>query len=44
MLTRVSGVAMLERTIGRRRPGYDEYVRRTSAFFPLPPKRPQVSS
>jgi steroid 5-alpha reductase family enzyme len=38
MLTRVSGVAMLERTIGRRRPGYDEYVRRTSAFFPLPPK------
>lgn len=39
MLLRVSGVAMLERTIGRRRPGYDEYVRRTSAFFPLPPKR-----
>lgn len=39
MLTRVSGVAMLERTIGRRRAGYDEYIRRTSAFFPLPPKR-----
>lgn len=39
LLVRVSGVAMLERTIGRRRAGYDEYVRRTSPFFPLPPKR-----
>ncbi|MEO8457110.1 MAG: DUF1295 domain-containing protein [Chloroflexota bacterium] len=38
MLLRVSGVAMLERTIGRRRPGYDEYIRRTSAFIPMPPK------
>lgn len=38
LLTRVSGVAMLERTIGKRRPGYDEYVRRTSAFVPMPPK------
>jgi steroid 5-alpha reductase family enzyme len=39
MLVRVSGVAMLERTIGQRRPGYAEYVRRTSAFLPRPPKR-----
>ena len=39
MLLRVSGVAMLERTIGRRRPGYDEYIRKTSAFIPMPPKR-----
>lgn len=39
MLLRVSGVAMLERTIGRRRPGYDEYIRRTSGFVPMPPKR-----
>ncbi len=37
-LMRVSGVPMLERTIGRRRPGYDDYVRRTNAFFPGPPK------
>jgi steroid 5-alpha reductase family enzyme len=37
-LLRVSGVAMLERSIGRRRPGYADYVRRTSAFFPLPPR------
>lgn len=39
MLVRVSGVAMLERSIGKRRPGYDEYVRRTSAFVPRPPRR-----
>lgn len=38
LLLRVSGVAMLERSIGKRRPGYDEYVARTSAFFPRPPK------
>lgn len=38
LLTRVSGVPMLERTIGKRRPGYDEYVRRTSAFVPRPPR------
>ncbi len=37
-LLRVSGVAMLERSIGKRRPGYDEYVRRTNAFFPAPPR------
>jgi steroid 5-alpha reductase family enzyme len=38
LLVRVSGVAMLEKTIAERRPGYAEYVRRTSAFLPLPPK------
>jgi steroid 5-alpha reductase family enzyme len=39
MLVRVSGVAMLERSIGTRRPGYEGYVRRTSAFVPRPPRR-----
>ncbi len=38
LLTRVSGVPMLERSMARRKPGYEEYMRRTSAFFPLPPK------
>ena len=38
LLLRVSGVSLLERTIGSRRPGYAEYVRRTSAFVPWPPK------
>jgi steroid 5-alpha reductase family enzyme len=37
LLIRVSGKALLEKSIGRRRPGYEEYVRRTSGFFPLPP-------
>jgi len=37
LLLKVSGVAMLERTIADRRPAYRDYVRRTSAFFPWPP-------
>lgn len=39
LLLRVSGVALLERTIARRRPAYEAYRRRTSAFFPRPPRR-----
>lgn len=39
-LRRVSGVPMLERSLTKRREGYAEYVERTSAFFPRPPKRP----
>ncbi|HYZ92261.1 MAG TPA: DUF1295 domain-containing protein [Actinomycetota bacterium] len=38
-LLRVSGVPLLERRMSRTRPGYADYVRRTSAFVPLPPKR-----
>lgn len=38
-LVKVSGVAMLERDISDRRPAYRDYVRRTSAFVPWPPKR-----
>lgn len=40
LLLRVSGVTLLEKDIGRRRPGYAEYTARTSAFFPWPPRRP----
>lgn len=39
LLLRVSGVAMLEKTIGKRRPGYDEYAERTNAFFPWFPTK-----
>ncbi len=39
LLMRVSGVTLLEKTIGARRPGYAEYASRTSAFFPWPPRR-----
>ncbi len=38
LLLRVSGVTLLERDIGKRRPGYAEYIRRTNAFFPGPRK------
>ena len=37
LLLKVSGVAMLERTM-KHKPGYEEYIRRTSAFFPWFPK------
>lgn len=38
LLLRVSGVTLLEKDIGERRPGYREYVLRTSAFVPRPPR------
>ena len=38
-LVRVSGVPMLERSMSKRRPGYDEYKRRTSSFVPRLPKK-----
>lgn len=38
LLLKVSGVALLEKDIEERRPEYAEYVRRTSAFVPLPPR------
>lgn len=37
-LRNVSGVSLLERDIGDRRPGYADYVRRTSPFLPRPPR------
>jgi len=39
LLLRVSGVPLLERGMSERRPGYADYIRRTSAFFPRPPRR-----
>lgn len=36
LLLKVSGVAMLEKDIGERRPAYADYIRRTNAFFPGP--------
>lgn len=41
LLLKVSGVAMLEKTIVERRPEYAEYVRRTNAFFPGPQRPAQ---
>ena len=36
LLLRVSGVAMLEKTMPERRPAYADYIRQTNAFFPGP--------
>jgi steroid 5-alpha reductase family enzyme len=38
LLMKVSGVGLLEKDIGERRPKYADYIRRTSAFFPWLPK------
>ncbi len=40
LLIRVSGAALLERDIGERRPQYADYIKRTSGFFPRPPRKP----
>lgn len=37
-LTRWSGKPLLEKGLMKNRPGYAEYVARTSSFLPLPPK------
>ena len=39
LLLKVSGVTLLEEGLRRSRPGYEAYVRRTSAFVPWPPRR-----
>jgi steroid 5-alpha reductase family enzyme len=38
LLLRVSGVTLLERGLARSKPGWQEYVERTSAFVPRPPR------
>ena len=43
LLLRVSGVSLLEQDIGERRPAYAEYIERTSAFLPLPPKKGEIA-
>jgi steroid 5-alpha reductase family enzyme len=38
LLRRVSGVTLLERSLVKHRPGYADYVVRTSPFLPRPPR------
>jgi steroid 5-alpha reductase family enzyme len=38
LLMKVSGVALLEKDISDRRPAYRDYIARTNAFFPWPPR------
>lgn len=40
-LTKVTGASLNEKGMRKTKPGYDEYVRRTSGFVPLPPKKPR---
>lgn len=39
LVVRVSGVALLERSMAQSKPGYEQYMRDTPAFFPRPPRR-----
>ena len=39
LLLKVSGVALLERGLTSTKPGYADYIARTSAFVPWPPRR-----
>ena len=38
LITRVTGTPTLEKKLRRTRPGYDEYLSRTSSFWPRPPR------
>jgi len=40
LLVKWSGAALLERRLKRSRPGYTEYLERTSSFIPWPPSKP----
>ena len=44
LLMKVSGVPMLERSLRKKRPGYDEYRQRVPAFLPRAPRRAQYAS
>jgi steroid 5-alpha reductase family enzyme len=44
LLLKVSGVALLEKDIVERRPAYRDYVARTNAFIPGPPRRKETST
>ena len=39
LLLKISGVAMLEKSLKKSKPKYAEYIKNTSAFIPLPPKK-----
>jgi len=42
LLVRVSGMAMLDRLLAKRKPGYAEYMARTSGFIPMPRRSARV--
>jgi steroid 5-alpha reductase family enzyme len=44
LLLKVSGVAMLDAHLTSSKPGYREYIERTSAFFPRAPRQGSIST
>ena len=44
LLARVSGIPRMESDITKRRPDYADYIRRTNAFIPGPPRRPVATA
>ena len=43
LLVKVSGVALLEKSLASRSPEYRDYTRRTSTFIPWPPRAKDVA-
>jgi steroid 5-alpha reductase family enzyme len=43
LVLKISGVALMEKSIGERRPGYREYINNTNAFFPGPTRSSSLS-
>ncbi|MCF8880071.1 DUF1295 domain-containing protein [Hyphobacterium sp. SN044] len=39
-----SGAGLLERRLKRSRPEYEDYIRRTSGFIPMPPRQPRPAN
>lgn len=39
LIIKVSGVFLLEKTLKNKKPGYEEYIRKTNSFFPWFPKK-----
>jgi len=39
LIIKVSGVALLEKSLNETKPGYREYVEKTSAFIPWFPRK-----
>ncbi len=44
LLVAKTGKALTEKRMAKSKPGYADYVARTSGFFPLPPKKGSVSA
>jgi steroid 5-alpha reductase family enzyme len=39
LIIKVSGVALLEKSLKEQKPQYEEYIKKTSAFLPWFPKK-----